>query len=190
MADSNITKRALSSALKELMQETPFAKISVADICEKCDMNRKSFYYHFKDKYELVNWIFDIDFIDLVSRGGANRSLEEMTALCRILFENRRFYCNALSVQGQNSLNEHIREITLPILRERMREAMIEEASIAFAQDFFLDALLGAILRWIRDEDCEPPERFLPHFFACITSASKYILKRYSDDAGEGRGTG
>lgn len=55
MADSNITKRALAHALKELMEEKNFSKISVADICEKCDMNRKSFYYHFKDKYDLVN---------------------------------------------------------------------------------------------------------------------------------------
>ena len=53
MADSNITKKALASALKELMETVPFSKISIGDICEKCDMNRKSFYYHFKDKYDL-----------------------------------------------------------------------------------------------------------------------------------------
>ena len=58
MADSNITKRALAAALKELMEQKPFSKINVAEICEKCGMNRKSFYYHFKDKYDLVNWIF------------------------------------------------------------------------------------------------------------------------------------
>ena len=44
MADSNITKRALAAALRELMEEKPFEKISVGDICERCDMNRKSFY--------------------------------------------------------------------------------------------------------------------------------------------------
>ena len=33
MADSNITKSALASALKELMETTPFAKITVSDIC-------------------------------------------------------------------------------------------------------------------------------------------------------------
>ena len=55
MADSNITKRTLASALKELMESTPFTKITVSDICAKCNMNRKSFYYHFKDKFDLVN---------------------------------------------------------------------------------------------------------------------------------------
>ena len=70
MADSNITKRALASALKGLMEELPFDKINVAHICERCDMNRKSFYYHFRDKYDLVNWIFDTEFLTIALRGG------------------------------------------------------------------------------------------------------------------------
>ncbi|MGI6028090.1 MAG: TetR/AcrR family transcriptional regulator [Candidatus Heteroscillospira sp.] len=45
IADSNITKRALAQALKDLMETQPFEKISVAEICEACEMNRKSFYY-------------------------------------------------------------------------------------------------------------------------------------------------
>lgn len=49
MADSYITKRALATSLRELMQEQPFDKISVSQICDGCGMNRKSFYYHFKD---------------------------------------------------------------------------------------------------------------------------------------------
>ena len=63
MADSSITKRALAQAMKDLMAKQPFAKISVGDICETCGMNRKSFYYHFRDKYDLVNWIFDSEFL-------------------------------------------------------------------------------------------------------------------------------
>ena len=65
MADSNLTKRAFARAMKALMSEKPFEKISVGDICERCDMNRKSFYYHFRDKYDLVNWIFDTEFVPL-----------------------------------------------------------------------------------------------------------------------------
>lgn len=49
--------------LKERMKTEPFAKISVDVICEKCEINHKSFYYHFKDKYELVNWIYYTEFI-------------------------------------------------------------------------------------------------------------------------------
>ena len=59
MPYSNATKQAFADALRKLLEQKPFAKISVSHICEECGMNRKSFYYHFKDKYDLVNWIFD-----------------------------------------------------------------------------------------------------------------------------------
>ena len=80
MADSNITKRALATSLKELMAEQPFDKINVAQICERCNMNRKSFYYHFKDKYDLVNWIFDTEFIALLKNENLSTNYKERWA--------------------------------------------------------------------------------------------------------------
>ena len=59
MADSNITKRALAAALKELVEDMPFDKITVGLICDKCDMNRKSFYYHFNTFGSCCNFICD-----------------------------------------------------------------------------------------------------------------------------------
>lgn len=57
IAERNTTKNVLAAALKEVMAEKPLEKIGIGEICERCGMNRKSSYYHFKDKYDLVNWI-------------------------------------------------------------------------------------------------------------------------------------
>ena len=66
MAYSGVTKTVMAEAMKDLMREIPFAKISVGDICARCGMNRKTFYYHFKDKYDLVNWIFQTEFLEMM----------------------------------------------------------------------------------------------------------------------------
>lgn len=58
MPDSNITKLALADSLKKLMAEKAFNKIRVDDIVRGCGLTRQSFYYHFKDKYDLMNWIY------------------------------------------------------------------------------------------------------------------------------------
>ena len=68
MPDANMSRKTLSFAMTELMKTESFQKISISDICDLCHMNRKSLYYHFKDKYDLVNWIFDNEFIAAVQR--------------------------------------------------------------------------------------------------------------------------
>jgi len=53
---SQITKRALEASLKNLLAKRPLDKITVTDITEDCGINRMTFYYHFKDIYDLVEW--------------------------------------------------------------------------------------------------------------------------------------
>ena len=112
-ADSNLTKRALAAAMKELMEQMPFSKISVSDIAEQCGMNRKSFYYHFKDKYDLVNWIFDMEYLQLSSRQDYAGIWDFLTELCSFFYENRSFYRRALRIEGQNSFLEHFKDCLL-----------------------------------------------------------------------------
>ena len=45
---SQTTKRALAASLKKLLLEKPLDKITVIDIVEDCEVNRQTFYYHFK----------------------------------------------------------------------------------------------------------------------------------------------
>ena len=78
----------LADALKCVMKEKVFAKISVTDICDRCNMNRKSFYYHFKDKYDLVNWIFDTEFIAVAKKKTYLDIWELLTELCDYFYDS------------------------------------------------------------------------------------------------------
>lgn len=167
MADSNITKRALANALMELMAEIPFDKINVAQICDRCNMNRKSFYYHFKDKFDLVNWIFDMDFLSILTFENFDPkhvSFEDrwkiIDTLCETFYENRIFYRKALKVRGQNSFSEHFRECIQPILKKRMESITGTAFTNDFTLNFFSDACVCALERWLSEKDCMPPDEF------------------------------
>ena len=54
---SQITKRALAASLKRLLAEKPLSKITISDITDDCGINRMTFYYHFQDIYDLIEWI-------------------------------------------------------------------------------------------------------------------------------------
>ena len=61
------TKQQLANALKSLMQTKPLEKITIKDIVIFCGVNRQTFYYHFKDIYDLLGWIYKTEAIDSIS---------------------------------------------------------------------------------------------------------------------------
>ena len=51
------TKKVIAYEFKDLLKEKSFNKITVNDIAKKCNINRQTFYYHFQDIQDLVEWI-------------------------------------------------------------------------------------------------------------------------------------
>lgn len=176
MADSNITKRALATSLKKLMEEKPFEKISVGDICEKCDMNRKSFYYHFKDKYDLVNWIFDTEFIAVAHTKNYDDIWDLLNAMSYFFYDNRNFYRKALCIKGQNSFSDHFKELILPVISDRI-QSVSEEEITGFQVTFIADAVVIAIQRWLVENRTIDPDEFVRQ----IKLSIRYIIVRYRD---------
>ena len=143
------------------MEEGPVKKISVADICEKCDMNRKSFYYHFKDKYDLVNWIFDSEFLAMAREHAGDDRWEFIERMCHYFYDNRSFYHKVLQIKGQNSFSEHFREFIRPLLRNRAEEIMQQDNVPTIYVDFATDGIACTFERWLLDKECMTAEEFV-----------------------------
>ena len=191
MADSNIIKLALSNALKELLEEQSFEKISVSDICERCHMNRKSFYYHFKDKYDLVNWIFDTEFVEVNQVNtlyiqDENYSFDDrwknIEITCNYFYENRTFYRRLLKVDGQNSFVSHFREFIHPLLRLRVEDLLGMHDVPELVYDFVVDGVIWAIKRWLLDKNCVSTEEFMFSLKKMIQILYIGLERRISED--------
>lgn len=180
MADSNITKRALAAALKELMEDRPFAKISVGDICEACGMSRKSFYYHFQDKYELLNWIFFTEFVARVQQKSDLDCWQMLEESCRYFYENSTFYRRAFEVEGQNSFSEYFHDFAGTVLAYEMEQIFGKEDNIAFYTDFYLDALVCAIRRWLNQRAPMPAAQFCELVRRGIVGVSGTVIEKLS----------
>ena len=160
MPDSSITKKALADALKRLMAEKPLQKISVGDICERCNMNRKSFYYHFRDKYDLVNWVFYTEFAAQFIGDEVFSPEAFLEKICTYFHRNRAFYVSALEQEGQNSFSDYFADVMRPLLALHFSDVVDEDDARDFFITFYTDALLSALKRWLR-EGTMPPERFV-----------------------------
>lgn len=161
MPDSSLTKHALAQAIKELMNEKPLVKISIADIVDRCQMNRQSFYYHFRDKYDLVNWIFYTELITELQNSSNKDEYEELKNICRYLYDNRAFYINALKFTGQNSFYEYFGEVIYQLLKAAFNESFGNSDQSDFNAMFYADALRACIFRWLTSGAKMHPDEFV-----------------------------
>ena len=60
------TKQSLVAALKKSMEKKPLSKITVSELVTACNINRKTFYYHFQDIYALLKWMLEQEAIEVV----------------------------------------------------------------------------------------------------------------------------
>ena len=147
--------------MKKLMEKKPFSKISVGDICEDCGMNRKSFYYHFRDKYDLVNWIFYVDFIERMDWSSCRNEWDMLEALCSHFYRERLFYQNALQVEGQNSFREYFCGMLRPVLMLLTQNLVEEGRKKEFYIAFLCEGVLGELVYWLREGSKITPEEFV-----------------------------
>ncbi|MEE1114124.1 MAG: TetR/AcrR family transcriptional regulator C-terminal domain-containing protein [Eubacterium sp.] len=174
MPDANITKKALATSMKKLMKDKAFDKISVIDICEGCGMNRKSFYYHFKDKYDLVNWIFYTEFITLASSKSFDSGWDLVKLVVELFYEDRDFYRSALEITGQNSFWDYFYESTIPIFSLFIGD--LDEDAAKMNTHYISDAFLVIMHRWLENDDGTTPEEMVAKMRNVIVTLSGKIV--------------
>lgn len=177
MSDSQITKKALAESMKKLMEERPMQKINISDIVEGCNMNRQSFYYHFKDKYDLVNWIYNTEFIVTIKDLSIS-SWELLEKICYYFYENKTFYKNAFQVTGQNSFSEYFIEVLHPILTAQLNNIFKNNKNVGFYVTFYADAIRVSISRWLMEGAEIPPDEFIQLLRNSVEGVAKTILEK------------
>ena len=181
MSDSNITKQALANALKEVIAEKSFDKIVVNDIVQRCNLNRLTFYYHFKDKYDLMNWIYYTETARFMSQyNSIDNWTEGLCALCYYMQANKSFYTHALNTSGQNSfpdyLLQYVRDITLARIEERKGKKKTDPKYWEFVAEFCSIAFVGLIVKWAQNGMKEDPREYIQEIVTIIDGSMLHEL--------------
>ena len=99
------TKIALEAAMQELLREKPLEQIRVRELADRCGIRRQSFYYHFNDVYELLDWSISREREHLLRRQEEFVTWQQVYLdLLRYIVENRAYYQTVLRVRGRERL--------------------------------------------------------------------------------------
>ena len=152
---SDITKRALEASLKHLLQEKPLEKITINDITEDCGISRMTFYYHFRDIYDLIEWSCDEDAHRLLK---GKESYDTWQAgylrIFQAVQENKTFFLNVYHSLSRELVENYLYKLTFDLLmgvvEEQSAGLQVAEADKAFIANVYKYTLVGLMIEWIQ----------------------------------------
>ena len=114
---AHTTKRTLSETLKKILQEKSLDKVTVVDIVEASAINRQTFYYHFKDIYDLVEWTFLTDNTQSLSGKRSYATWQQgYLQIFDYVRENKSFIKHVYYSEGREILTRFLYDITYKLL--------------------------------------------------------------------------
>ena len=182
---SQVTKRALEASLKNLLLKKPLDKITINDITEDCGINRMTFYYHFKDIYDLVDWILAEDAAKAMEgRRGFGTWSEAYLDVLRQLQDNKTLVLNVYRSVGREQVEQYLYKMLDPLLRmfvER-ENISVQEEDKQFIIDFYKYGFVGMVLEWIRRDMKTEPAIMAERLNTMMQGDLKRALLRFSTD--------
>jgi probable dihydroxyacetone kinase regulator len=160
------TKKALAEALKHLLEKKTLDKITVSDLTDACGLNRQTFYYHFKDIYDLLEWIYKED----AAESGTEEKLHEnwQEAYLRLLCyakNNRALVMNTYHCARRELLYDYVHHEAYLFVKKVVDEyagtRLIREEDKVFLAKFYQYAFVGILLDWLDNGMKEEPEQII-----------------------------
>ncbi|MDE6203031.1 MAG: TetR/AcrR family transcriptional regulator, partial [Lachnospiraceae bacterium] len=84
------------ASLKKFMETKPLSKITVSEICKDCGLNRKTFYYHFEDIYDLLRWMLEQEAIIAVKKFNLLKDSEKVVRFLLDYVDNNKHILNCV----------------------------------------------------------------------------------------------
>lgn len=154
MPNTNATKISLGESLKKLMRTKRLEKITIQDLTADCGVSRMAFYYHFKDIYDLVEWVCMEDGKRaLQDKKTCDTWQEGISRIFEAVLENKEFIVNVCRSLGRERVERYLYRFTYDIVRdvveEKCRGAELSEKQKDSITDFYKYGFVGTVLNWI-----------------------------------------
>lgn len=184
---SQTTKKALEASLKNLLLQKSLDKITIADIAEDCGINRMTFYYHFKDIYDLIEWSCVEDAARALGGKKTYDTWQQgFLQIFNAVLDNKPFIMNVYHSVSREQVEIYLYKLTydlmIGVVEEKSVGMNLRDADKKFIADFYKFAFVGIMLDWIRNGMKEDPQAIIDRLSILIHGDITKALEAYRTD--------
>ena len=181
------TKYALERSLKKLLLQKPLSKITINDITEDCGINRMTFYYHFKDIYDLVEWACMEDVKQALAGKKTYETWQQgFVQIFHAVRDNKAFIMNVYRCISREQVEKYLNPLTddllMGVINELDTGMVVRVEDKAFIAQVYSYAFVGLMLDWIKDDMKQEPETLVGRFALVIQDDISLALNRFRLD--------
>lgn len=186
---SQTTKRALEASLKNLLLKKPLNKITINDIAEDCGINRMTFYYHFRDIYDLIEWCCVEDAAKALNGKKTYDTWQQgFLNIFNAVLDNKPFIVNVYHSVSREQVELYLYKVTygllIGVVEEQSAGMSVRDEDKKFIADFYKYAFVGIMLNWIRNDMKEEPRSIIDRLSVLIQGDITRALDNFRTDKG------
>lgn len=170
------TKLALANAFKELSKKKAMNKISVNDLIKYCNFNRNTFYYHFEDIYDLIDWIFNEEVKTIIENFDKTNYEKFLNNVLDYIEENKHILNSVYNSFGREQLkkllNPHFYITLDTIINNRIKEhnLTIDKDFKNFLIKFYSGGISELIVSYCNENQCIDRKKLINYLFSLTDS--------------------
>lgn len=180
------TKKAIAFTLKEILLEKPLSKVTINDITKRCDINRQTFYYHFQDIFDLIEWICVEDANKALERKRDYATWQEgFLSIFELMKKDKAFVENVYHSVSHEMLSKNLYRLVFPIIYDVVKEKTsglaVKEDDIVFITNFYKYSFVAIMLKWIEDGMVSDPNLIVKRVSSIVSGTIEHAVKTFDD---------
>ena len=149
---SGLTKKAIIDVTISLAERKPFNRITVRDIVTECGITRNTFYYYFRDIYDVIDQALKAQIEKYDVEDDVEKTLFDLTAF---VVRRKKVFLNMYRTLGHDKSGEYIMGKLHTLLTShiagvaKQQEVVISDEDVYLISAFYEEALFGILSRWL-----------------------------------------
>ena len=182
---AKFTKKAIMLSLLELLKTMSIDKVTVKDICDECEINRNTFYYYYKDIYDVLNSIFMQEIEENLRDVAKDDSFyEKYSKAASLLAQYKDVVIHVYNSKNRDIITNYLEKMTAEVVKSyiaRKSEGQnISEKDLEFMSYFYGYAIIGSTYKWIESGMQADFEHFIGKIAESIDATLPVMISKAS----------
>lgn len=181
------TKEAIAETLLDLLTDNTIEQITVKRLVEECGVNRQTFYYHFCDIYDLMEWAFGHAIEQYLAESPLPEDADwkdRVRHVFRFLYANRRKMLHAYDQENRRIYERVMMKLIRPIIEERVNSCEIVQRVPLDKREFVIKINIwlytALFFEWLEEGMHDEITTRLDDYFTLVDGGIELALEKFA----------